>query len=280
MLGKLIKYEWKSVYKVCTILLVVVLGMSLVGILFFNTPFWSQLFSWEGFYRGDSDDLGSVLTLLIGMFTLMLYVCVLIGGMYGLYIYLLVHFYRSMYTDEGYLTHTLPVNSHHLLISKILVGGLWLLIMEFVIMVSVVMVSYSFVSGIIGFDGSISTYDVFRAFGSLLSENLDSVVLVISFILMVLTVLVSPFATMSMYFCGISLGQLSRSYKGLMGILGCFGVIAVNMFLSFFVQLVASWSYGYMVRASNLGALLISLGMGVGCYFFTHYLMTARLNLD
>ena len=40
-------------------------------------------------------------------------------------IYIAVRFYKNLYTDEGYLMHTLPVTPRQLLVSKLTVGSLW-----------------------------------------------------------------------------------------------------------------------------------------------------------
>ena len=50
-----------------------------------------------------------------------------------------------MYTDEGYLLHTLPVTKHEILASKILVGGLWVLIIVFSMYLSLFLLGLSMV---------------------------------------------------------------------------------------------------------------------------------------
>lgn len=37
-----------------------------------------------------------------------------------------IHFYKSLFSDEGYLTHTLPVTSSQLLLSKTAAGSVWI----------------------------------------------------------------------------------------------------------------------------------------------------------
>ena len=39
-----------------------------------------------------------------------------------------VHFYKSTYSDEGYLTHTLPVKKGTLLFAKVIAGTIWCII--------------------------------------------------------------------------------------------------------------------------------------------------------
>ena len=102
MLGKLIKHEWKSTYKMGCLMLVVIALITVFGWLAFQTPMWKSL-SRNDFSFGWLD--------IFGFLTLMMYVLLLVGVNFGILIYLGVRFYKTMYTDEGYLTHTLPVES-------------------------------------------------------------------------------------------------------------------------------------------------------------------------
>ena len=70
--------------------------------------------------------------------TLILYVIMLLASTWGMLIFLGIRFYRSMYTDEGYLSHTLPVTANQLFLSKVLVSGVWYLFITIGIGISVV----------------------------------------------------------------------------------------------------------------------------------------------
>ena len=66
----------------------------------------------------------------------------LIAVSLGITIYLAVHFYKTMYTDEGYLTHTLPVGGRELLWSKLIPMAAWsLLTMLVVVLAAVVLIA-------------------------------------------------------------------------------------------------------------------------------------------
>lgn len=47
------------------------------------------------------------------------YIILIIGLIFGFNIFLIVRFYRSLFTDEGYLYHTLPVKPWQLILSKL-----------------------------------------------------------------------------------------------------------------------------------------------------------------
>ena len=118
MLRKLIKYEWKGVYKMGLILLGVVAFATLLGFLASRSPLWSDA-------RAYDTVVVNGLASIMSFFAIMLYIILLMGTIYAILIYVAVRFYRTMYTDEGYLLHTLPVTKHQILISKLLVSSLW-----------------------------------------------------------------------------------------------------------------------------------------------------------
>lgn len=109
MLGKLIKYDLKSVSGVlCLIhgaLLILTLGVRMTLLPYMN----------------DITDAESVLSILL---TTVLIVA-LVGASYATYIFICVRFYKNVYSDEGYLTNTLPVTSGQLLLSKTISGSIW-----------------------------------------------------------------------------------------------------------------------------------------------------------
>lgn len=121
MLGKLIKQEWRSTWKVPTLL---------IGILFLVTILLSLsvgLSTWE-MERVEVDYMALLLILL--------YYAVWIGCTWGVILYLAIRYYKSMYTDEGYLTHTLPVTTNQLLVSKALNFWIWNLLATVAIAIS------------------------------------------------------------------------------------------------------------------------------------------------
>ena len=110
MLGKLLKHEWREIWKIPAILLGILLVVSVFAGSTFFAPVWDSELSGLG---------------ILAMLVWMLYYFAIIGVSIGVTLYLAIHFYKTMFTDEGYLTHTLPVTSHELLLSKILPMMAW-----------------------------------------------------------------------------------------------------------------------------------------------------------
>lgn len=98
MLGKLLKHEWKEISVIPCVLSVVLLVLSVIS-----------GFSFLGIREGAAD-VSRFMTIMLWL----LFYFALIAVSLGITIYLAVHFYKTMYTDEGYLTHTLPVSGREL----------------------------------------------------------------------------------------------------------------------------------------------------------------------
>lgn len=288
MLGKLIKYEWKSVSKFCSIALLVLVGISLLGSIYYISPLWNGIMDLE---KSGALGEGVIIPFLTGMTSFFAYILVVVGVMYGAYLYLLIRFYRSMYSNEGYLTHTLPVTPQQLLISKLLVSGIWCLIAEVAACLSIFLLCFAFIWGLI--PASEHHWLMPEIFSSMKMTFEMAGINLVSFGLVVfLSALIGPFTAMSLYFCGITLGQLAKSHRGLMAVLGCVGVYFVNWIINFIVQMIVSmgtmftmmsrYEYGGVAVMSSVGyyiQLAVTLAMGVGAFFLTRYIVSKKLNL-
>ena len=116
------KYEWKKIWKAGTLMLLGMFIVTVIGCVVLQMPGVAEFF--------DSNDVnGAQAWLVISSFAaiLILYVIMLLASTWGMLIFLGIRFYRSMYTDEGYLSHTLPVTANQLFLSKVLVSGVWYL---------------------------------------------------------------------------------------------------------------------------------------------------------
>ena len=114
MLKKLFKYEWKSVSTLLLIVHGALLVYALIGRIGYQIYFSKFL----------SDSSNTVM----GM-TTMFYVVVYVFGIMAVLLmtmlYLAIHIQKSFFSDEGYLTHTLPVSPTQLLLSKIFIYWVW-----------------------------------------------------------------------------------------------------------------------------------------------------------
>lgn len=127
MLGKLFKYEWRSISKLLLPIHGFVLLFALLSRFYFTIS-------------GGTDALLNTDSTIIGTLTMLLiFALVIVISSIAIftYIYSGYHFHKNVFTDQGYLTNTLPVTPSQLLLSKELAALLWLLIDVVVISISI-----------------------------------------------------------------------------------------------------------------------------------------------
>ncbi|MCR4604645.1 MAG: hypothetical protein K5639_01460 [Eubacterium sp.] len=111
MLGKMIKHEFKATARLYVPLFILVVVL---------TPLLSLLFR-LGDSIGENSLAGTILSgISVGGFILMI-----VAFCVSAFIYVMVRFYKTVATSEAYLTFCLPVNQHHVVISKLVVATVW-----------------------------------------------------------------------------------------------------------------------------------------------------------
>lgn len=114
MIGKLIKYEFKHTSKTMFTTWIVLAVATLMGSL--------------ALYRLDQGNLSdSTFSITMNGIILVLYVVALIGIYCVDFIYLCYHYHKTMYSSQGYLTHTLPLSPAATFSVKILALFVWML---------------------------------------------------------------------------------------------------------------------------------------------------------
>lgn len=295
MLGKLMKYEWKNIWKAGSLMLLGMFIVTLIGCIALYMLGASDSF--------DNNDMSAGQTwLMISSFAalLILYVIMLLASTWGMLIYLGIRFFRSMYTDEGYLSHTLPVTANQLFLSKVLVSGLWYLFISVGIGVSVLALILSTVMGVynIGelsselaqYNGNIWAFlsDGIYELGRFYEEQMGLNLLHYG-ITMLLTFVVGPFTAMIILFGSLTIGQLSSKHKGLMGILTYAGITILSSIVGSTVQSVFMFSAGVMSSSSGFSMtsnaaydinILTSVLIAAVMYGISYYILNRKLNLD
>jgi len=270
MFAKLLKYDFKSVKKYGLPLIIVSWGLALVGMLI-------------GFLVGRNIS-NSVDTDLAIMTTGMGFIGV-IGLVYGVAIcasivalFVYVDFYKSLCTDQGYLTFTLPVRSTTLLNSKLVNSFIWN-IMSFVTIVGgVVLIIVGVALGATaGMPDTGSSGEVADSLFSLLDFG-NTVTTIIMLVAYALNTQILFF--MVIFFASI----ITTNHKAITAI-GL--VIATNMAYSLIYTAVSAIVYAAVESTGDLASILSSvictvllLGSGIGYYFITKYMMEKKLNLS
>lgn len=261
MLGKLIKHEWKAVGKVLAIMHVALLLMAVIGKIMLSIDVLQKMeVMWVS---------------LLGI-----YVLSVIAVGVGTHIYLAMRFYKNMYTDEGYLSFTLPVKPWEHIFSKTLISSIWILIDGVVIVASIfILVMYK----------GMGT-EILQGWNQFVAE-LTAGGMVISWkvIQVVITAIISLVSIPLTYYFSISIGQLFNSHKMLAAVVVYF--ISVNV-----LQVVSTViSAGYLIVIPetvmetemidmfggmlNIG-LIEQIIVAVGFWLIINFIMNKKLNLE
>ncbi len=220
MLGKIIKYEWRATWKVNTLLL---------GI------FWGTviLMQFLGFLTIWNSDEWSSLTALA---MLMLFYGVLLCFAIGVPLYLTIRYYKSMYSDEGYLTHTLPITGNQLFFGKLIHFIIWRLITLLSVVPGTLMFVMVFIKVASGEE--MSVLDLWTEICMNVLElgryGLGGYKMVVIFLLAVLVYLIyTPLKCIG----AVNIGQLWQRHKiaGAIGIY--FGIYVAERIVTFIIML-------------------------------------------
>ena len=285
MFSRLLKHEWRA-----NAGLLGLLSLATAGIGVLATVVLRILVSTSGSLWWDvPEGLGVVLVVALGMFLFFSVVALVVYAV-AVQVILLFRFYKNKYTDEGYLTFTLPVKPSQIFWSSFLNMLIWLGI-SFLVVFGVVFLAVLFGTAE---HGLINT-DVFDAVKDLLEfvrvidwELLSQAQYSIPYMVVLgLTVLISPFYALFMPMACITAGAvLAKKHK----ILASFGVYYGVNFVVGIITSVASVVPSLLMMTSGDAEglylvsmaiqLVISLALTIGAYCFTIHVMKKKLNLS
>lgn len=287
MLGKLIKYEWKHTYKAGLVLFSALAMVTLIGCLTFQAPMWKMDSPFQ-------DGFSVFLLNMISVASLLLYIFLLVGALWSVLIYLTVRFYRTMYSKEGYLLHTLPVTKNQILVSKILVGSIWIFLVYLGVFFSLIIFGFTLVSALSGE----SVFSLMNGFMKGLSEllaqlsgmriSMDQGVVARVVFYLVDLILAAP-AGLIMLFGAVSMGQLFSRHRVLMAFLSYMGIALVRWLFSTALQGVfylgsetlgsAEWLFAYFDTGLII-SLIKQIVLAVLCYLACYFINSRKLNLE
>lgn len=267
MLGKLMKYEWKATWKL-------LLAANLLTVVMTGLARWMVYLMAEAPYSRDFQMVDFVAVMVL--FT---YVASMFAVYVGTAIYLIHRFYTSTYGDQGYLLHTLPVDTHHIIIAKVFVSVLWVMMNSLIIYFSAVFLfasSTEIVKSMM--DGLVNTIEYLGA------EEISVFLVIMTVIAYIFTI----FAKVLKVGACISLGQLSSNYKLLLSFVWYVGIYIVESIfqgLYFAIRSAVHMQVSPLDYLSSFGTswettLISSIFSCVIFYILTWYVMDKKLNLD
>lgn len=281
MLGKLLKHEWKAVWKVPVLIIVILMITAVVAGLTFALPIW------------DSEWVGLPLS---GMMLMLMFYFAMIATVLGIMIYFAVRYYKNMFTDEGYLTHTLPVTARQLLLNKVITMSVWNLLATIAVAVSIFVFFMIMLLSLAPKDSSFARelIEAVRLWPEALkSPYMDGFE---SFCFGTLVVvLVSAFSNTMMLIGAITLGQMVRKHRILGAVGAYFGfqfiiqIFTTVVFVPMMIKMADSAYYEEIYEMQTPFPVLtpfyfmvagVSLVVGIGLYFMSEYLIRHKLELE
>ena len=284
MFAKLLKHEWRATRGVIGLLCVIILisGLTIGSVLHFMVRTELQQGADvvpDGFgvavmteESGISDATLVVCILLITAGIIAVAVCVAGSSFFVIY-----RFYKRCFTDEGYLTFTLPVSNHQILLSSILNCILNELLTVLAAAGAVVIAVAVFLPAvsqqIIWADVWVSWADAWQQIADSFWKNADQ------FALVGFSSIVGSFSELILLMVAVTIGALiARKHKILAAVGVYYGIGMVRSFVMSMLMLNATTS-------ENLNALLASPGvmgltLSVCGYFLMHWLISKKLNLN
>lgn len=278
MLGKLLKYDFKATGKMFGILSIIVLCTTALG-----CGALTMMIGYDGFSANNPVEL--IFSISISM---MFIFSVLAIFAYSLAVMVLVihRFYNSMFTDQGYLTFTLPVSSHTLLLSKTISSSVTMICSVIVVVLCVI--GFIFTSDLAAGDGNL-----LRLIGEALRELLDAfgINAIANISTAIVLLIVRQISSILTIFLAFTIGAvIVKKHKVLAGI-GFYFAISCGVSI---IQSVVSVEIMYFSDAENSLIsstgnwlmfnewiqILFSAALAVAAYFITHHLIKNKLNLS
>lgn len=281
MLKKSIKHEFRATSRVMLPVYLAILALSVV------THFAQRVID----SQSGSDFLRTVALLTMVIFFIGL-------AAVGLSVIALAatRFYRSFLSDEGYLTMTLPVNTHKLISSRLIVSVVWYALTALVCLLSVFLMAMN--------SGDWSRF--FRGFGSFVREvwkmlpdletNMLLGMILCAVELFLCLVLGAALASLLLY-AAMAIGHSFNRHKKALSVV--FGLVfyyatqiaavvsAIWIIGGLFAKYERAYAMDYLLEPSMtpynliIGVALALLAAAcVLFYFLTHYFLTRKLNLE
>lgn len=281
MLTKLLKHEWKETWRIPALCCAIVILMTLTAVICFTrmSP------------PDNKADLNA------GAFVLMMFYVMTISCIsFVITLYVAVRFYKNLYTDEGYLMHTLPVTPRQLLLSKLLVSSLWLFVVSLLVLWAVFMILI-FALPVMVLDDINLSFSFLMNYGAEYSNALFGMSLPVFIVFFFFYFIISSISNALIIYGSISLGQMFSKHKVMGSVLCYIGVtiliqtvtsLAMTPYLTKIVITNHSVSIGpgvpefmgSFMRNTFIFSLFGAIVTGVACYILSEYLMKKQLNLD
>jgi hypothetical protein len=306
MLKKLIKHEYKAVWKFLAIAAAFMVIMTIVGAagIYILTP---EATVYSDYVRDYNDNVsGGAATATFDFSSLLagLYVMAYVAAVFlltaGTYIYLWMRFDKSMYGHQGYLTNTLPATPAKLILAKLITAVSWVCLSITLLIGSV----FALLAAIRAASGSELTNNVPDLFADLKQAGVSVPGMIILFVLLVFAAIIM---SVLMMYGASALGQLAKKSRVIATIAFYYAMTMVINFVGTFIMSATFRSFtqkasahfggsglyldnhnyieqiGLVYRSVSWTALIfliLIIAGSIALYFLTHHVTSKRLNLE
>lgn len=276
MLKKLFKYEWRSVSTLLFIVHGALLIYALIGRIGYQIYF-SRFVS----------DSGNTVMGITTMFYVIVYVFGIMAVLLMTMLYLAMHIQKSFFSDEGYLTHTLPVSPTQLLLSKMFIYWIWTILDIIFVVISIGIL-------LINKETWPAFTHVFREMWNTLS-SLSGFSNVVNNIIYLLSLFVDFFCfSTGLLIFAICLGSQFKTHKVMGSVLSFFGIVIVCNIIDLIITditlpggvgstLMVTSAAGELNNAINYSYIAQTIWyLLAGIFFFlgSRYILSKKLNLE
>ena len=259
MLTKLISHEWKDTFKVPVLLLTITVLLSAASLVYFSV----------------ADQATADIDLNVRNFVLYIaYILILSGLSMILTIYFAIRFYKNLYTDEGYLMHTLPVRSWQLVLSKLICA------LATTVVNGIVGILAMFLMMPLNWDEIFDT-QLWQAVFRNLVQQPDIILYFLEFLLLLLVMCAAMFMN---FYLAMSIGHLFSRRRILMSVVAFFGLNILDSVITSTLHNMdmMNWLYG-MDLSDHAGywlGILLLLIPTVIMFLLTSWILKHKLNLE
>lgn len=265
MLGKLIKHELKATSRLLVPLYIALLCISVINHFTFN----------YGAEEGVFAVITGFLFMIQSLFTVTIVIITII--------FMIARFYKNFLSNEGYLMFTLPVSSHKLILSKLIVTLFWTFISALSVAISWFIVSVS--------ANNINLFSFTMQTVQTLFEELNTTFgfgWVTVFIQLVVLGILFLVGNILLVYTSIAIGQLFKKYKLVISFVFYIVIRIIIQVLTVSGIVGLEYTLGLnetIFTASNANIILLaSIITGfIGCTIFytaTNYIFKRKLNLE
>ena len=278
MFTKLLKHEWRATKSVLAVLCAIILisglmiGLSLRSLALADGNEVVVAGSEMYVAAGDDMQILEILCIIIttaGLFAIG-FCCV--GAVFAF----ISRFYKRCFTDEGYLTFTLPVTTNQILLSGIVNTALGMIVVVLTAVLGVGIIFGLFMTAIpqeiIWADVWVSLREAWQQILASFQKNAGE------FMMLGASAVVGAFASLIELMLAVTIGALiAKKHKIIAAVGVYYGINVVLSMVNSFFAMTATFSQNL---TGLLGStVMVSLLVTVGGYFLMHWLISRKLNL-